>query len=113
MIPLNFAEVGKECVIKKIGGSPEVKKHLENLGFSIGGSATLINTVGGNVIVKVKLRTEVLSVPDSYENIERCKSRRNSSCFKTYGRGCCQAQNYGYGCDKGHNYFRQKSCSAW
>ncbi len=54
MIPLNFAEVGKECVIKKIGGSPEVKKHLENLGFSIGGSATLINTVGGNVIVKVK-----------------------------------------------------------
>ena len=54
MIPLNFAEVGKECVIKKIGGSPEVKMHLENLGFSIGGSATLINTVGGNVIVKVK-----------------------------------------------------------
>ena len=54
MIPLNFAEVGKECVIKKIGGSPEVKKHLENLGFSIGGSAILINTVGGNVIVKVK-----------------------------------------------------------
>ena len=54
MIPLNFAEVGKECVIKKNGGSPEVKKHLENLGFSIGGSATLINTVGGNVIVKVK-----------------------------------------------------------
>ena len=54
MIPLNFAEVGKECVIKKIGGSPEVKKHLENLGCSIGGSATFINTVGGNVIVKVQ-----------------------------------------------------------
>ena len=54
MIPLNFAEVGKECVIKKIGGSPEVKKHLENLGFSVGGNATVINTVGGNVIVKIK-----------------------------------------------------------
>ena len=54
MIPLNFAEVGKECVIKKIGGGQEVKKHLENLGFSVGGNATLINTVGGNVIVKVK-----------------------------------------------------------
>ena len=54
MIPLNFAEPGKECVIRKIGGNPEVKKHLENLGFSIGGSATVINTVGGNVIVKVK-----------------------------------------------------------
>ena len=54
MIPLNFAEVGKECVIRRIGGSPEVKKHLENLGFSIGGNATVINTIGGNVIVKVK-----------------------------------------------------------
>ena len=54
MIPLNFAEVGKECVIRKIGGSPEVKKHLENLGFSVGGNATVINTVEGNVIVKVK-----------------------------------------------------------
>ena len=54
MIPLNYAQIGKACVIKKIGGSPEVKKHLENLGFSIGGNLTVINTVGGNVIVKVK-----------------------------------------------------------
>ena len=54
MVPLNFAETGKECVIRKIGGSPEVKKHLENLGFSVGGSATVINLIGGNVIVKVK-----------------------------------------------------------
>ncbi len=54
MIPINFAEIGKECIIKKIGGSPNVKKHLENLGFSVGGNATVISTIGGNVIVKVK-----------------------------------------------------------
>ena len=54
MIPISFAEIGKDCIIKKIGGSPEVKKHLENLGFSIGGNAMLISTIGGNVIVKVK-----------------------------------------------------------
>ena len=54
MIPISFADIGKECVIKKIGGSPEVKKHLENLGFTIGGHATVISTLGGNVIVKVK-----------------------------------------------------------
>ncbi|HAL63633.1 MAG: ferrous iron transport protein A [Firmicutes bacterium] len=54
MIPISFADIGKECVIKKIGGSPEVKKHLENLGFTIGGNATVISTLGGNVIVKVK-----------------------------------------------------------
>lgn len=54
MIPIRFADIGKECVIKKIGGSPEVKKHLENLGFAVGGNATVISTLGGNVIIKVK-----------------------------------------------------------
>ena len=32
MMPLLLANVGEENVIKKIGGSPEVKQHLENLG---------------------------------------------------------------------------------
>ena len=54
MIPISFAEIGEECVIKKLGGSAEVKKHLENLGFAVGGNATVISTLGGNVIVKVK-----------------------------------------------------------
>lgn len=54
MIPIKFADVGKECVIKRIGGSPEVKKHLENLGFTIGGNATVISTLDGNIIVKIK-----------------------------------------------------------
>ncbi len=54
MIPISFADAGKECVIKKIDGSPEVKKHLENLGFTVGGTATVISTLGKNVIVKIK-----------------------------------------------------------
>lgn len=37
MIPLDLADIGKENVIKKIGGSPDVKKHLEDLGFTAGG----------------------------------------------------------------------------
>lgn len=37
MMPLALADVGEENTIKKIGGSPEVKKHLENLGFVVGG----------------------------------------------------------------------------
>ena len=40
--------------IKKIGGSPEVKKHLENLGFVVGGSVRVISRLGENVIVNVK-----------------------------------------------------------
>ena len=54
MMPLTFAGAGEELVIKKIGGKPEVKKHLENLGFVVGSGVSVINTMGGNVIVKVK-----------------------------------------------------------
>lgn len=54
MMPLVLAEVGEENTIKKIGGSPEVKKHLENLGFIVGSTVTIINSLGGNVIVNVK-----------------------------------------------------------
>ena len=53
-MPLSLAYAGKENVIIKVGGKPEVKKHLENLGFVAGGTATLISSMGGNVIVKVK-----------------------------------------------------------
>lgn len=54
MLPLTLARVGEENIIRKIGGKPEVKAHLENLGFVAGGTVTIINTMGGNVIVNVK-----------------------------------------------------------
>ena len=54
MIPLSLAEPGEVQIIKKIGGSPEVKQHLENLGFNVGGEVMIVNTLGENVIVKVK-----------------------------------------------------------
>ena len=53
-MPLTVADTGEEYVIKRIGGKPEVKQHLENLGFVVGGGVAVINTMGGNVIVKVK-----------------------------------------------------------
>ncbi len=54
MMPLTLAAVGEENIIKKVGGTPEVKKHLENLGFVAGGAVSVITTLGGNVIVNVK-----------------------------------------------------------
>ncbi len=54
MMPLTLADVGGDNIIKKIGGKPEVKKHLENLGFVVGGSVKVINKLGENVIVNVK-----------------------------------------------------------
>ena len=54
MMPLMLAGIGEENTIKKIGGSPEIKKHLEDLGFVVGGSVTIVNALGRNVIVNVK-----------------------------------------------------------
>ena len=54
MMPLTLADAGEENIIKRIGGKQEIKAHLENLGFVVGGAVTVINTIGGNIIVNVK-----------------------------------------------------------
>ena len=54
MMPLTFAAVGEENTIVKIGGKPEVKKHLENLGFVVGGTVKVVSAMGGILIVNVK-----------------------------------------------------------
>lgn len=54
MMPLAFAGVGEDNIIRKVGGNPQVKKHLENLGFVAGGSVSIIAEMDGNLIVKVK-----------------------------------------------------------
>lgn len=54
MMPLLLAAVGEENTIKKVGGKPEVRQHLENLGFVVGGCVTVITQAGGNIIVNIK-----------------------------------------------------------
>ena len=54
MLPLSLAVPGEESTIRKIGGCPEVRQHLENLGFVVGGRVTVVSTLAGNVIVNVK-----------------------------------------------------------
>ena len=54
MIPLSVLGDGNDGVIKKIGGKPEVRKHLENLVFIVGDRVNVITEQNGNIIVKVK-----------------------------------------------------------
>ena len=54
MMPLILASNGEENIIRKVGGSAEMKKHLEDMCFVAGGTVTVINTINGNLIVKVK-----------------------------------------------------------
>ena len=53
-MPLSYVELGQPVIIKKIGGSPEVKKHMEDLGFHVGGQISVVSTLGENLIVRVK-----------------------------------------------------------
>ena len=54
MMPLTLANTGEENIIKKVGGSPDTRKFLENLGFVAGSAVTVVSEIGGNVIVNVK-----------------------------------------------------------
>ena len=52
MMPLVLSEPGETQIIKS--GNPEVKKHLADLGFNVGGEVSVVSMLGGNLIVKVK-----------------------------------------------------------
>ena len=54
MMPITLADVGEDNTVRRIGGKPEVRRHLENLGFVVGSSVTVINAIGDNLIVRVK-----------------------------------------------------------
>ncbi len=54
MMPLTMAKRGELNSIKKVGGKQEVKRFLENLGFVVGSTVSVISEMNGNVIVNVK-----------------------------------------------------------
>ena len=54
MMPLVYAEVGEPQIISRLGGSPDVKKHLEDMGFTVGSEVSVVSAIGENLIVKVK-----------------------------------------------------------
>ena len=54
MMPLSMMEAGEPNVIKKVGGREETRRFLENLGFVVCGTVTVISETDGNMIVNVK-----------------------------------------------------------
>ena len=54
MMPLTMARTGEENLIKKVGGNPDVRQFLENLGFVAGAQVSVVSEISGNVIVKIK-----------------------------------------------------------
>ena len=54
MMPLALASGGEELTIKKVGGAPEVKQHLKDMGFVEGSNITVVSELGGSLIIEVK-----------------------------------------------------------
>ena len=54
MLPLSYAELNEPNVIKRVTGNPEMKKHLEEMGFVTGAVVSVVSAVSGNLIVNVK-----------------------------------------------------------
>lgn len=54
MMPLAMAQVGEKGYIQKITGKDEVRQHLAELGFVVGGEVTVVSELGGNMIIAVK-----------------------------------------------------------
>lgn len=53
MMPLTLANAGEENTILKVGGSAEVKKHLEDLGFVAGGTVNIVSSLGGLSLIHI------------------------------------------------------------
>lgn len=54
MMPLSYANLNESNTIQRVSGKPEIKRHLENLGFIPGTAVSIVNRLNGNVIVNVK-----------------------------------------------------------
>ena len=53
-MPLTMLGRGQESTVKRITGKDEVRAFLKILGFVEGGKVSVVNEMGGNVIVNVK-----------------------------------------------------------
>ena len=51
---LTMLRKGESSLITRIGGKPETRQFLENLGFVVGSPVMVVNEMGGNLIVRIK-----------------------------------------------------------
>lgn len=53
-MPLSMAQIGEKGRIRRITGKDEVRRHLAELGFVVGGEITVVSEIGGSMILSVK-----------------------------------------------------------
>ena len=53
-MPLSLLKAGESSLITRVGGNPETRQFLENLGFVVGTPVTVVSEIRGNIIVIIK-----------------------------------------------------------
>ena len=53
-MPLSMLKAGESSLITRVGGNPETRQFLENLGFVVGTPVTVVSEISGNIIVIIK-----------------------------------------------------------
>ncbi len=54
MMPLAMVNPGETVTIRRITGKDEVRAHLAELGFVVDSNVTVVNSLGGSLIIQVK-----------------------------------------------------------
>ena len=54
MMPLAMLGAGDKARVRRIGGSPETRNHLADLGFVSDADVSVIQSQDGNLIVNIK-----------------------------------------------------------
>lgn len=54
MVSLLFCEIDEQVVIRRIEGAPEVRRHLAELGLTVGSTVTVIAENAGDLVISVK-----------------------------------------------------------
>ena len=54
MMPLSLAQTNQAYTVKKVGGKPEVRQHLMDLGFVEGSNVRVVSELAGSIIIEVK-----------------------------------------------------------
>ena len=111
-MPLTLAGTGVPLVIQRIGGNAELKQHLSDLGFVVGGEVTVISTSLGNVIVKIKdSRVAISKVRKKAEGSMTLKDLRpgqSAVVKKLTGEGAVKRRIMDMGLTKGAELFVRK-----
>ena len=54
MMPLAMIQAGEQAKVVRVSGRPDMKKHLEDLGFVPDTTVSVIQSHSGNMIVKLR-----------------------------------------------------------